>query len=135
MSLHTHAAARDDASILPKFLRRLSAQTPDSYDRAEKMINGANGGYGNANGHRNVSSFVAVMTAGRGRMFKLFGVIVFLLTALYLFLPWSPSFSSFGIFVSELSYCRYPIFIFIVYKRLLETLRPEQTACAVRIDD
>src|SRR5579859_2191427 len=121
MSLHNHSASRDNASILPKFLRRLSARTPDSYDRAEKMMNGGSGPYGNGNGHRNMPSFVGVMTGPRGRMFKVFGVIVFLLTALYLFLPWSPSFSSLGMFVAEFPHGRYQIFTFVVYQCLLET--------------
>jgi hypothetical protein len=96
LSMHNHSAARDEPSILPKFLRRLSARTPDSYDRAEKMMNGGNGGLGNGNGYRGAPSFVGAVSGPRGRIFKVLGVFVFLLTAVYFFLPWSPSFSSFG---------------------------------------
>jgi hypothetical protein len=98
MSMHNHSASRDEPSILPKFLRRLSSRTPsgDSYDRAEKMVHGTNGGYANGSGHRHTPSLAGIGVGARGRIFKIVGVILFCLTALYFFLPWSPSLPSFG---------------------------------------
>lgn len=90
---NTLSATPEEPSILPQFLRRLSTRTPDSYDRAEKMVNG-NGILGN--GHRRSGSVVVSGIGLRGRIFKILGVVLFLLTAVYFFLPWAPSLAPFG---------------------------------------
>jgi hypothetical protein len=138
MSVLNHSAARDEPSILPKFLRRLSSRTPsgDSYDRAEKMVHGSNGGYANGTGHRNTPSLAALGGGARGRIYKIVGVILFCLTALYFFLPWSPSFSSFGLLLRV-----HPLIsrdtkvIICVHYCLLEAIRFNKTTCAVCSDD
>jgi hypothetical protein len=90
----TNAAVQEAPSILPQFLRRLSSRAPDSYDRAEKMMNGNNI---LGNGHRRSGSVIIPGVGMRGRIFKILVVILILLTAVYFFLPWAPSLAPFGI--------------------------------------
>lgn len=95
MSVNNHNNSNN--SILPGFLKRLSRSpsNSDSYDRAEKSLNGSNSGYVNSGGHRHSSS-TSYIAAPRGKIFKILGVAIVLLTALYFFFPWSSSIASLG---------------------------------------
>jgi hypothetical protein len=92
-------AVKEESSILPQFLRRLSSHTSsaESHDRAEKAMIGNNLLHANGCTHRHPGLFVSFRTAFRGRMFKILGILICLLTISYFFLPWAPSISPFGI--------------------------------------
>jgi hypothetical protein len=97
-------ATPEEQSILPQFLRQLSASAPskgDSYDHAEKRMDGNNMFYANANGHRRPRSFAGFGAGVRGRVFKNVGIILLFLMAIYFFLPWAPSVARFGAFFME----------------------------------
>jgi hypothetical protein len=87
---HTSPPTENDTSIIPSFLWRLSSYTPTLEDSRVERMNGNSNGYSMIDGHRHSG----VGTGMRRRIFKIIGVIIFVLAGFYFLLPWMSSFSS-----------------------------------------
>ena len=93
---HIHPTIDEQPYILPQFLRRLSSGNSfreDSYDRAEKMVNGGAAGMFGNRGGRLRFSFGWGTGGMKGRLFKILAIALVFFTVTYVLLPWSSSFA------------------------------------------